>query len=115
MTPRPRALVTAPLRGPGFAKLRRLADVVYDPWISELDQTPLRIYSAEQLAERVAREAADVVVVESDSVRGPVFELGLRAIASTRGDPNNVDIRGATAAGIPVLNTRAATRTRSPR
>jgi D-3-phosphoglycerate dehydrogenase len=46
-------------------------------------------------------------VVESDSVRGPVFDLGLRAIASTRGDPNNVDIAGATAAGIPVLNTPA--------
>ncbi len=97
--------MTAPLRGPGFAKLRQLADVVYDPWISELDQRPLRIYSAEQLADRIAAEAADVVVVESDSVRGPVFELGLRAIASTRGDPNNVDIPGATAAGVPVLNT----------
>jgi D-3-phosphoglycerate dehydrogenase / 2-oxoglutarate reductase len=94
--------VTAPLRGPGFAKLRELTDVVYDPWI---DQSPLRIYSAEQLAERISAEAADVVVVESDSVRGPVFDLGLRAIASTRGDPNNVDIGAATAAGIPVLNT----------
>jgi D-3-phosphoglycerate dehydrogenase / 2-oxoglutarate reductase len=99
--------VTAPLRGPGFAKLRELADVVYDPWISELDLSPLRIYSAEQLAERIASEGADVVVVESDSVSGPVLELGLRAIASTRGDPNNVDIAGATAAGIPVLNTPA--------
>ena len=97
--------MTAPLRGPGFAKLRNLADVVYDPWISELEQTPLRIYSAEQLADRISAEAADVVVVESDSVGGPVFELGLRAIASTRGDPNNVDIAGATAAGVPVLNT----------
>ena len=99
--------MTAPLRGPGFAKLRRLADVVYDPWI---EATPLRIYSAEQLAERIAAESADVVVVESDSVRGPVFELGPRAliaVASTRGDPNNVDIEGATAAGIPVLNTPA--------
>jgi D-3-phosphoglycerate dehydrogenase / 2-oxoglutarate reductase len=100
-------LVTAPLRGPGFAKLRQLADVVYDPWI---EATPLRIYSAEQLAERIARESADVVVVESDSVRGPVFEQGPRAliaVASTRGDPNNVDVEGATAAGIPVLNTPA--------
>jgi D-3-phosphoglycerate dehydrogenase / 2-oxoglutarate reductase len=95
-------LVTAPLRGPGFAKLRELADVVYDPWI---EQTPLRIYSAEQLADRISAEAADVVVVESDSVGGPVFEQGLRAVASTRGDPNNVDIAGATAAGVPVLNT----------
>jgi D-3-phosphoglycerate dehydrogenase / 2-oxoglutarate reductase len=102
VTSRPRALVTAPLRGPGFAKLRELTDVVYDPWI---DQSPLRIYSAEQLAERISAEAADIIVVESDSVRGPVFDLGLRAIASTRGDPNNVDIGAATAAGIPVLNT----------
>jgi len=96
--------VTAPLRGPGFAKLRQLAEVVYDPWI---DATPLRIYSAEHLAERITAESADVVVVESDSVGGPVFQLDLRAIASTRGDPNNVDIDGATAAGIPVLNTPA--------
>lgn len=90
------------MRGEGFDKLRRLADVVYDPWI---DQRPLRIYTAEQLAERISAEGADVVVVESDSVGGPVFEQGLRAIASTRGDPNNVDIGGATAAGIPVLST----------
>jgi len=70
----------------------------------------LRIYTAEQLAERIRAEAADVIVVESDSVRGPVFDLGpgaLIAVASTRGDPNNVDIPAATAAGIPVLNTPA--------
>jgi D-3-phosphoglycerate dehydrogenase len=90
------------MRGEGFEKLLRLADVVYDPWI---DQTPLRIYTAEQLADRLSAEGADVVVVESDSVSGPVLELGLRAIAATRGDPNNVDIPGATAAGIPVLYT----------
>jgi D-3-phosphoglycerate dehydrogenase len=46
-------------------------------------------------------------VVESDSVSGPVFELGLRAVASTRGDPNNVDVAAATAAGVPVLYTPA--------
>jgi len=99
-----RALVTAPLRGEGLERLRRLADVVYDPWI---DQAPLRIYNPEQLADRIAVEGADVVVVESDSVAGPVFDLGLRAIASTRGDPNNVDLAAATAAGIPVLYTPA--------
>jgi D-3-phosphoglycerate dehydrogenase len=90
------------LRGPGFDRLRELANVVYDPWI---DQTPLRIYTAEQLAERASSENADVLVVESDSVDGPVFDLPLRAIASTRGDPNNVDVAGATSAGIPVLYT----------
>ena len=99
--------MTAPLRGPGFAKLRQLVDVIYDPWI---DQAPLRIYTPEQLADRISAEAADLIVVESDSVRGPVFEQGPRAliaVASTRGDPNNVDVPGATAAGIPVLNTPA--------
>lgn len=94
--------MTAPLRGDGFAKLQQLADVVYDPWI---DQTPLRIYSAEQLAERAVAENANVLVVESDSVKGPVFELPLLAVASTRGDPNNVDVAAATTAGVPVLYT----------
>ncbi len=97
-----RALVTAPLRGPGFDKLKQLVDVVYDPWI---EQRPLRIYSAEQLAERATAEQADILVVEGDSVSGPVFDLPLRAVASTRGDPNNVDITGAVAAGVPVLHT----------
>src|SRR6516225_2149049 len=97
----PRTLVTAPLRGPGLDKLRKIADVVYDPWI---DQTPLRMYDGEKLAERARQEDARVLVVEADSVKGPVVELPLFAVASTRGDPNNVDIPACTAAGIPVLN-----------
>ncbi|ORA63669.1 3-phosphoglycerate dehydrogenase [Mycolicibacterium elephantis] len=104
MVTRLRALVTAPLRGPGFDKLCQLVDVVYDPWI---ELRPLRIYTAEQLAERAAAERADVLVVEGDSVTGPVFDLPLRAVASTRGDPNNVDADAATAARIPVLHTPA--------
>jgi D-3-phosphoglycerate dehydrogenase len=97
-----RALVTAPLRGPGLDKLNRLVDVVYDPWI---ELRPLRIYSAEQLAERATAERADILVVEADSVSGPVLDLPLRAVASTRGDPNNVDVAAATAVKVPVLNT----------
>ncbi|MGH9208937.1 MAG: NAD(P)-dependent oxidoreductase, partial [Acidimicrobiales bacterium] len=97
---RPRALVTAPFRGEGLAKLESLADVVLDPWI---DHHPLRMYNAEQLARRADKEGATIVVVESDRCAGPLFDLPLRAIGSTRGDPNNVDIAGATAAGIPVL------------
>ena len=50
MAERPKALVTAPFRGEGLEKLRRIADVVYDPWI---EQQPLRIYNADQLAERI--------------------------------------------------------------
>jgi D-3-phosphoglycerate dehydrogenase len=97
---RPKALVTAPFRGEGLATLEQLADVVLDPWI---DQHPLRMYDADDLAARIEAEGADLLVVESDSVKGPVLELPLRAVGSCRGDPTNVDVPAATAKGIPVL------------
>ena len=100
MPDRPRALVTAPFRGEGMETLQSLADVVYDPWI---EQVPLRLYSGEKLAARIEAEGANLLIVESDSVKGPVFELPLLCIGSCRGDPNNVDVAAATKAGIPVL------------
>ncbi len=101
MTDRPKALVTAPFRGDGLATLQELcSDVVLDPWI---DHRPLRLYRAEQLAERIEEEGADLLIVESDSVKGPVLDLPLIAIGSCRGDPNNVDVPAATEKGIPVL------------
>lgn len=93
-------LATAPLRGPGLAALRALGDVVLDPWI---DHQPLRLYSADQLAERAADLGATVLICEADQCSGPVLALPLEAIGATRGDPTNVDVAGATAAGIPVL------------
>jgi D-3-phosphoglycerate dehydrogenase len=98
---RPKALVTAPFRGEGLTTLEGVADVILDPWI---DQTPLRLYNADQLAERLATEAADIVIVEADKVAGPVLDLPLRVIGSCRGDPNNVDVAAATERGIPVLH-----------
>lgn len=98
---KPRALVTAPFRGPGLDQLRGIADVVLDPWI---DHQPLRLYDAARLAERIREERASIVLCEADECKGPVFECGLVAIGSARGDPTNVDLAGATAAGIPVLH-----------
>ena len=100
MAERPKAFVTAPFRGEGLETLKRIADVVLDPWI---DAPKLRLYKAEDLAERVNTEKATILIVESDSVKGPVLECDLRVIGSCRGDPNNVDIAAATKAGIPVL------------
>lgn len=97
---RHRALVTAPFRGVGLRTLESIAEVVLDPWI---DQRPVRIMDGAQLAARLTEVDADILVVESDFVSGPVFERPLVAIGSCRGDPNNVDVAGATAAGIPVL------------
>src|SRR5215213_6676331 len=100
MTDRHRALVTAPFRGPGLDILRSLADVVLDPWI---EHQPLRLYNADDLAARIEADGADLLIVESDSVKGPVLDLPLIAIGSCRGDPNNVDVAAATEKGIPVL------------
>ena len=99
---RPRALITAPLRGLGFDRLCSLLDVTYEPWI---EQQPLRMLDGEGLAKRIAEVDATVLIVETDMVQSPVFDTPLLAIASTRGDPWNVDLPAATAAGIPVLNT----------
>jgi D-3-phosphoglycerate dehydrogenase len=100
VTDKPIILSTAPLRGPGLDALQQLGDVIVDPWI---DHQPLRLYNSEQLAERAKEVGATVIICEADSCKGPVFDLPLVAIGSTRGDPTNVDIAGATAAGIPVL------------
>ena len=86
---RPRALVTAAVRGPGLTLLEELADVTLDSW---LEQPTLRIYNADQLAERVAAEGARIVVVESDRCAGALFDQPLLAVCSCRGDPNNVDV-----------------------
>lgn len=97
---RPKALITAAVRGPGLQLLSELADLTVDSW---LEQPTLRILNAEQLAERVANEGASIVVVETDRCAGPLFDLPLVAVGSCRGDPTNVDVAAATAAGIPVL------------
>jgi D-3-phosphoglycerate dehydrogenase / 2-oxoglutarate reductase len=99
---RPVVLVTAPLRGPALDELRGLADVVLDPW---LDHRPVRLYGPDDLAARIAEVGATVVICEADSCSGAVLEQPLVAIGSTRGDPTNVDVGAATAAGIPVLHT----------
>jgi D-3-phosphoglycerate dehydrogenase / 2-oxoglutarate reductase len=90
------------MRGPGLHKLNELAGVVHEPWT---DQRPLKLYDGPGLAERLVAEQADIAVVEADLVSGPVFDVPLTAVAATRGDPNNVDVEAATAAGVPVLRT----------
>lgn len=97
---RPRILVTAPLRGEGLERLEKLGDLIYDPWI---DQSPLRMYSSVQLADRLTQEGADALIVESDLVGPEVFATGVRFVAATRADPVNVEIPAATGAGIPVV------------
>jgi D-3-phosphoglycerate dehydrogenase len=88
------------VRGEGKEILESLCDVVYEPWI---EQHPIKLYKADDLAAKIAEVGATVLVCESDNVNGPVMEQPLKVIGCTRGDPNNVDVEAATKAGIPVL------------
>jgi D-3-phosphoglycerate dehydrogenase len=97
---KPGALVLAPLRGEGRDLLESLCDITYEPWI---EQHPIKLYQAEELAERLRELNSSVLVCETDNVNGPVMELPLKVIGCTRGDPNNIDLAAATKAGIPVL------------
>src|SRR6201985_1684882 len=97
---RPKGLVTAAVSGPGLGLAHELADLVLDSW---LDQPTLRIYNSQQLAERVAAEGASIVIVESDVCGAELYEQPIIAVCSCRGDPTNVDVPAATAAGVPVL------------
>jgi len=90
----------APFRGEGWDTLNALVDVVYDPWI---EHVPLKLDERREAGGAPDRGGRRHPIVESDSVKGPVFDLPLLMIGSCRGDPNNVDVEAATKAGIPVL------------
>ena len=84
-----------------------------DPWI---DHQPLRLYNADDLAARVEAEGADLLIVESDSVKGPVLDLPLRRHRLVPGRPQQRRHRRRHREGHPgAPGTRAATPTRSPR
>lgn len=101
MSERPTIFATAPLRGDGVAQLEAMGELRQEPWI---DGTTMHLLNEEKLAAKIDETGARVVICEADPCKGPVLERDLIAIASTRGDPTNVDLAGATAAGIPVLH-----------
>ena len=110
---RHKALVTAPFRGEGWDTLNALADVVYDPWI---EHVPLRLMNGEKLAARLVEEGADILIVESDSVKGPVFDLPLKLHRLVPRRPQQRRHRGRDQGRASRCCARpAATPTRSPR
>ncbi|HEY9523887.1 MAG TPA: NAD(P)-dependent oxidoreductase, partial [Thermopolyspora sp.] len=61
------------------------------------------VMAATELAARLVRERARILVTEADEVSGPVIDLPLLAIGCARAYPVNVDIAAATSRGVPVL------------
>lgn len=101
MGDRPVALVTAPFRGEGLETLRSVCDVVLEPWI---DGATMKLLDDKALVARATELGATILICEADFCTGAVFDLPLVAIGSARGDPTNVDVAAATAAGVPVLH-----------
>ena len=93
--------------------LQSLADVVYDPWI---EQVPLRLLDGEKLAARIREDGADILIVESDFVNGPVFDLRPARDRLVPRRPQQRRRRGRDRGRHPGARARrAATPTPSPR
>ena len=99
MTDRPVIFVTAPFRGEGLAAARSVADVVHDPWIVGTADAHLRRRRAGRADRRERRHPSSSA--RPTSCTGEVLDRPLRVIGSTRGDPTNVDVAGATGEGHP--------------
>ena len=100
----PALLCTAYLTGPGRERLADRFDLHVQPW---LDERPPRLLAEEELAAAAAGVGASVVVVEADVVGAAFFERcpDVAVVAATRGDPWNLDVEAATAAGVLALRT----------
>jgi len=98
---RPSVLVTATMDDVALEALGRLGEIEYAPW----RETNRVLTGGSEMVN--ALDGFNVFVTEMDIVD---FEAmrdlpELRAVASCRGNPVNVDIASATACGIPVFNT----------
>lgn len=96
-----KALVTASFTPEGLERLRRHADVIYEPW-----HETHAILRFEELADKVAAVGASILVAEVDLVHGEIFDrCKLDLIGVCRADPLTVSVERATELGIPVLFT----------
>ncbi len=95
-----RCLVTAAFHEDGLRILRELMNVDYRSW-----RDTGKVYlDGGELVSLINEVGAEVLVVESDFVtRDTIEKCNLKIIASCRDDPYNVDVRAATAKGIPVI------------
>ena len=95
-----KALIRAPFAERWLQRLREQLDVVYEPWIEER-----RIYGPDELAARVRNEGFSILLVEADFMFEPVFAVpGLRLAGTCRNALDQVDLKAASAHGVPVLH-----------
>ena len=99
-----KAFVTTQMSAESLEELMKLLqdDVVYESWRN----TKNLYFDAKDLINKIKQTQAEILICEGDNVKKEVLEnVDLQIIASTRDDPNNIDIETATKKGIPVLFT----------
>ncbi len=97
-----KAFVTSDFSPESLAELKKVLqdEVIYESW----RDTGNLYFSAEDLIKKIKEIGAEILICEGDNVKKAVIEnVDLKIICSTRDDPNNVDIKTATAKSIPVL------------
>lgn len=97
-----KALVLAPFTAECLKRLERRMTVLYESWLDSR-----RLYSPEELGERLDAERAELLVVEGDFVFAEVFERAssLRFVGVCRNAVSHVDLEAATRCGVTVVNT----------
>ena len=100
--PQQRALILAPFSASELESLGQSIGVAYESWMDTR-----RLYSPEELADRVRSEGISVLVIEADFVFEEVFEgaPGLRFVGICRNSTDHVDVEAATRHGVLVVNT----------
>ena len=97
-----KAFITTYLSRESLEELKDLLkdEVIYENW----RETKNLHFDAEELVKKIISNQAEIFICEGDNVKKDVLEkVDLKIIASTRDDPNNVDLELATQKGIPVL------------
>ena len=98
----PHGLILAPFAERELERLGERLDVEYESWMDSR-----RMHDPEELAARLNKLGATVVVVELDFVFEEVFEAvpSLKFVGICRAATSHVDVEAATASGIAVVNT----------
>jgi D-3-phosphoglycerate dehydrogenase len=97
------ALILAPFSESALERLRDRVNVTYEPWAETK-----RLHNPQQLAERLRDEKVGIVIVEADFLVEAAFAVpSLRLAGACRNAVTQVDLKSATARGIPVLHAPA--------
>ena len=97
-----RALVLAPFSHDALDSLGHTLSVTYESWTDTR-----RLYSPQELSERINMEDISILVVEADFVFDEVFRQSrpLKLLGTCRNGLDHIDVEAATEYGVAVVNT----------